>query len=885
VTSAAPTRIGPYEIIREIGRGGMGVVYLGRDTKLDRDVAIKCLPDELAEDADRLARFEREAKTLAALNHPNIASIHGLEELDGRQYLILEHVPGETLDERLRRGPMPTEEAVAVAIQVAAGTEAAHEKGIIHRDLKPANIKFVDRESVKVLDFGLAKAVPARATAGRDGQDATTVAASTVSTPGAVLGTPGYLSPEQARGHDVDTRSDVFAFGCILYEMLTGEIAFAGSTVSDSIASLLEKEPDWSSLPSNLPGSLRRLLRRCLAKDCRRRLQAIGDARLELEEIADPGAVEAEPSAAPGGRSVGAWVPWTVAGLLLITVIALVLERQRMGAPAPERLTRTELALPAGVSLGWQATSTTSLSAVGQSRLIAMSRDGTRLACTARAGGGGSSLYLKDPSAHELAPITGTLNARGPFFAPDGASIGFLQDGVLRTIRLPDGPPQDVCRVVSTAFDATWTADGEIIYAVDDGLWHVPEDGRGEPERLTVLDEGGSEVRGRFPHVSHDGQWLFLTIVAEDGMQAAIVSRRSDDRALKVVLKDASDVRDVRGGALVFARGGTVFSATLGSNGTAERITDTAEVHTTPGYAGAVLTHFATSDTAKLAFLPAGERLEEDSLVWAEPGKEPITIATETRARRWMHPRLSPAPDETRVLLDIHDPDGTRDLFIYDLDRGQLRQLTSRGSCFNAEWSPGDGGRSIAYCAAGPEGRAVFSITTDFMNVEQPILPSQRGQWSHLSEWTRDGSLLFWDRRRGGTWQLPADGSGELTELMNTEANERWGVVSPDGRFIAYVADEQEVMHVFVRSLSLLGGAIQVSTQGGGEPLWSHDGGTLYFRHEDAVYAASFRSVPHDQGGPLDPSREDPGRRPLGCAAQIRRRVVIGVTCRVVVRL
>ncbi|MCH7604066.1 MAG: serine/threonine protein kinase [Planctomycetes bacterium] len=290
MTPAAGSQLGPYTITREIGRGGMGVVYLARDSRLDREVAIKCLPDELADDAERLARFEREAKLLASLNHPHIATIFGIEEADGNQYIILEYVEGETLAERLQRGAIPVNEALPIAGQIAEAMEAAHEKGVIHRDLKPANIKFTADGEVKVLDFGLAKAIDEHISTSSEIANSPTMApqgSPTIS--GVILGTAGYLSPEQARGRPVDKRADIFAFGCVLFEMLTGEKLFTGETVSDSLASTLKVEPTWAELPADTPPTIHLLLRRCLAKDRKRRLHDIADARVELEEtIADP---------------------------------------------------------------------------------------------------------------------------------------------------------------------------------------------------------------------------------------------------------------------------------------------------------------------------------------------------------------------------------------------------------------------------------------------------------------------------------------------------------------------------------------------------------------------------------------------------------------------
>ncbi|MHC5113095.1 MAG: protein kinase domain-containing protein [Planctomycetota bacterium] len=850
-----PADIGPYHVDREIGRGGMGVVYLATDTKLDRQVAIKVLPDQWAADAERLARFEREARSLAQLNHSNIAGIYRVEEQDERRFLILEYVDGETLADRLALGALPVRAALALAIEIASGVEAAHRAGVVHRDLKPENIKVASDGTVKVLDFGLAKAVEdRRRTDGANRSTIITDGSPTVS--GVVLGTPGYLSPEQARGQAVDERSDIFAFGCVLYEMLAGRHAFGGATASDAIAALLEREPDWDALPPGLPPLVQRVLRRCLEKDRRRRAQAMGDVRLDLEEASDPtsSAMFTAPSAARS-RSAGARIAWLVAALLAVALVLVSLNRLARPPSDARALARQEIALPPGAGLGWTALSPTSLSSVGYSRQVALSRDGARLLCAGQAGDE-TALYMKDRDTWALTPIAGTEGARAPFCSPDGESIGFLQDMVLKTFRLPDGPALAICTVISTGFDATWSPDGTIIYATDDGLWRVNDDGLSDAEPIALSDPDADRNQYRFPHVSPDGRWLFLTIVNESGVHAAVAPLGSEDPDVRIICSDASDARLVGSGHIVFARGTAILAAPFDPE--RPRAIETPDpiafdVHTTPGHYGLVVAHFSTSESGALAYAPAAEAPGADEMLWLDPR----TGDTETIVRgegKWRHPRLSPQGD--RILFDIQDADGTRDLFIVDLERPQRNQLTHRSSCFNAEWSPD--GRHVVYCAGGANGRDVYRVATDFSGEDVLLLPSVRGTWPHLSSWTSDGTtLLFWERARGGTWSMPA-GGGELRPLVQTQANERWAVLSPQRDLIAYVADEQDTMHVYVQHYPALGSRVRVTDEGGGEPVWSRDANErkLYFRRGDGILSTEIRMSPTLSAGPSRPVSE-----------------------------
>ncbi len=427
--------VGAYEILARIGVGGMGEVYRARDTRLRRDVAIKVLPRIFAADPDRLARFDREAKLLASLNHPNIGTIHGLEEVDGVNALVLELVEGPTLADRLGQGPMRTPEALPVAKQIADALEAAHEQGIIHRDLKPANIKIRPDGTVKVLDFGLAKALTSEGPGVDVSRAPTVTAAGAATNEGVVLGTPAYMSPEQARGKPLDRRTDIWSFGCVLYEMLTGKAAFLGETHSDTIARILEHEPDWQALPSQTPTVIGRVLRRCLNKDPRERLRDIGDARVEIREAMTASSTDGL-SAPPAASRSGAWrtamsLVFGVAGLAIAVTLVWLLRPSSPPAPAP--LARFAITLPSSDQLfgafnGPQA----ALSPDGQTLVYVATRTSVR------------QLYRRALDQLEAVPIPGTEDARSPFFSPDGAWIGFESRGALKKVALSGGPPVTV---------------------------------------------------------------------------------------------------------------------------------------------------------------------------------------------------------------------------------------------------------------------------------------------------------------------------------------------------------------------------------------------------------------------------------------------------------
>ncbi|MCZ6654523.1 MAG: protein kinase [Planctomycetota bacterium] len=841
-----PPTIGPYEVQREIGRGGMGVVYLARDTKLDRDVAIKALPEELAQDADRLARFEREAKLLASLNHPNVATIHGLEEVDGKRYLVLEYVEGKTLEDRLRSGAIGVDEALVIASQIAEAIEAAHAKGIIHRDLKPANIKFTADEHVKVLDFGLAKALEDQSqTESEIANSPTIIAGHSPTLTGVVLGTAGYLSPEQARGRPVDKRTDIFAFGCILYEMLSGKCLFAGETVSDSIGATLHKEPDWCAVQSDVPSTIQLLLHRCLVKDRNLRLQAIGDARVALQDVAGAENV-LRPSVrqTQRRRPVIAALPWVVCGLLVIILLSTLIPNAEKGAPESIPLLKRELALPPNTNINWRGTRDT-WSKVGFSQLLAISRDGRRIIQTVQEGRR-TSLYLKEEDDFAPQEIPGTEGARGAFFSPDGQWVGFLAEVFAQStvwkVRLPGGVPQPICVVNSPAFDATWLDNDTIVFSTDHGLRRVSAEG-GEVKQLTRVDIAGGERGHHFPHAIPNTDSILFTLVNESGQHAAILSLA--DEKVTIIRQHATNVRFSGTGHLVFAHRGEVLAMPYDPGNPFRVVTDVVPiargVQTTPGQGGAVVHLFATSQSGTLIYAPQADPPEPDALIWVDHDGNEQPIVTGDGS--WMHQRLSPNGDA--ILFNRLTSDGMLDIHIYDFQRDQINPLTRTGQVYDAEWSAD--GRSVCFNALDSVGRSTNMIPADRSGPARTIFEGADSR-PHLSQWSDDGStLVFFDRSsRGGVWMSTNgnDGWEPLREVINTPLREAWAQISPDGQLIAYVGFDEDGRDVYVQTYPDRGALLRVSPNGGGEPRWAADSRTLYFREAGKIYEAKIVTDP-----------------------------------------
>ena len=803
-----------YRLIEKIGEGGMGVVWKALDTTLDREVAIKVLPDDFASDPARLARFEREAKLLATLNHPNVAGIFGLHQA-GVRFIAMELVDGDTLAQRLARSRLPVEDTLEVGRQIAEALEAAHDAGIVHRDLKPANVKIRPDGTVKVLDFGLARAAAADVS-GDSGPDAPTATVGTG--PGMILGTAPYMSPEQARGKPVTKRTDIWALGCVLYECLTGQRAFDGATTTDVLARIVTSEPDLTRLPADTPAYVERLIRRCLDKDSRRRLRDAGELRVAIETQD----FEPQGTAAVAGSN-RSWIPWVLVALLGIAMIYL----QFTGGSSVEKpaaVSRWTISLPPETRVDLPGPG----GKFDYSNTVAVSRDGTQIAFSVIDRENQVRLFLKSGAATPV-PIPGTDNARAPFFSPDGQWLGFYSDGKVWKVALRGGSPQEILDIDGRAisFDAAWSPDGRTILYADDGIWRVsvPD---GVPVQMTRPDPERDELGHHAPRFTSDGRAVIFTV--SGGEKPNLATMPLDGSDWEVVVRDAALGTPAGGDRLVFARATELYSVpfdpgTLQTTGSAVLVLQ--GVHTAPGLSGMVMTWFDVSDEGTLAYVPVGETRPDEQLVWVdhEGGETLIAAGPGT----WVHPRLS--PDGTRISLDIHTADGIRDVYLYDLARGQFQQLTHTGVSWESEWTR-DGEELVVLSGINPGKWSLYRVRTDFSGLPELFVPTHHavpGDW--IDE---DRALLFTEWDMGGIYRVRID--DPIPELLfDTERRQGFPRVSPDGKWMAYVADEASRREVFVQSYPGLGAIHKVSIDGGREPVWSHDGSELFYRNGDRM--------------------------------------------------
>ena len=674
------TTLGPYQVTAKIGEGGMGEVYQARDTKLDRDVALKVLPEAFTSDPYRLARFEREAKVLASLNHPNIGSIYGLEEAEGVKALVLELVEGPTLADRIARGPIPLDEALPIAKQIAEALEAAHEQGVIHRDLKPANVKVREDGTVKVLDFGLAKAFQPNAT------DASVSASPTISRTaaatqmGMVIGTAAYMSPEQAKGKVIDKRADIWAFGCVLFEMLTGTRVFVAGDVSDTLAYVLTKEIDWTTLPAETPPALGHLLRRCLERDPKRRLRDIGDAWLELEDplVLPTSEATRRPPLVPRPRVWQRPVPALAIALLLAGVAGLVGVWSVVRPPAGS-LARFVINTPPDGPL----------TTANPSPEVAISPDGARIVYLSGSGVNNTwQLYVRSVEQLDATLLRGTEGGGyAPFFSPDGASVGFRDGTTLKQVSVLGGPALTIADVGGGVRGASWGRDDSIVFATgnSNGLLRIPSVG-GEPEVLTTVDPEQGETAHRWPEVLPNGKGVLFTAWSgtDEGSRIAVVSTETGQ--VTYLLTGGSNPHYSPTGHLVYAVGGTLRAVGFD----AERLELTSDnpvpvvenVTTKPSGAAS----FSVADNGSLVYVLGGGGAAgpQRSLVWVdrEGGETPL----DSPLRGYRRPRVS--PDGTRVAVDVFIG-GNGDIWIHDLRRGTEAILTTDPAVDDAPlWTP-----------------------------------------------------------------------------------------------------------------------------------------------------------------------------------------------------
>jgi serine/threonine-protein kinase len=794
--------IGPYEIVSPLGAGGMGEVYRARDTKLKRDVALKILPAHVSRDVERLARFEREARVLASLNHPHIATIYGVDETDGVRALILELVEGPTLAERLGGGPMPVREALSAARQIAEALDAAHEKGIVHRDLTPANIKVTPDGIVKVLDFGIAK---------MRAPDDAAVEASTVTTvgtrAGALLGTAAYMSPEQARGQAADKRSDIWAFGCVLYEMLTGRAAFAGETVSDTLAHVLQREPEWDRLPASTPPPIRRLLRRCLAKDAKKRLRDIGDVTLELEE-------PPESSPTVGWTANVRTLRVAVSSCVGVAVVAVGVAIWSLRIPS---VTPTE---PVRFTIDLQPDEQLALDA-GLPRPLTISRDGRTILYGTRRPDG-NRIYVRRLDSSESMPIAGTEGAIGPFVSPDGEWVGFASGGFLRRVPIDGGPPVTIV-AVQNFMGGSWGPDDTIVYTEwGGGLFKVPERG-GTPQPLTSVDAARGEQGHSVPHVLPAGNAVLFAVQSRaEAPRVDIVEMASGRRR---PLFEGSDPHYWSSGHVVFLRSGALHTvpfdaARLEPTGPVTRISETASIANDPNRG--VL---AAAIDGTLVYQPAGDGLSR--LVWVDR-KGGSTPAID-EPQRFVHPRLS--PDGSRLVVHLPQQGAGNELWIYDVVRKTRLRLSARGRVSRPIWS--HDGKRITF----QKDRSLYSMAADDSTGPELVLEATApAEGLFPLAWSRDGRTLVYSRPARETnrdvFTLAIDGTA--VPFLETPRDERSAMLSPDGRWLLYAALEPgREEEVYVQPYPGPGVRVVVSPGGGREPIWSPLGNEIFYRSID----------------------------------------------------
>lgn len=826
---------GRYEILERIGAGGMGEVYRAIDKNLGRHVAIKILPAAFAEDKERMARFEREAKLLAALNHPNIAAIHGLEASEGRRFLVLELAEGETLQARLNRGPLPVEEALETCRELAEGLEAAHEKGIIHRDLKPGNIMIIPEGKVKILDFGLAKSYVGE-TASVDIEMSPTITAQ-MTEPGVILGTAAYMSPEQARGRTVDKRSDIWAFGCVLYECLTGTRAFYGETVSDTLAHILKGEPDWSKLPAETPTGTKVLIRRCLEKDPKKRLHDIADARIEIAESAT------YPSEAVGAPRRPSLL-WLAAGAVALLLAGVLLGRILTGsfrpASSPAIITSTIKVEP-GYVLAYSNSTEDDPEMRPNRTAMAISADGTFVVYSAIEENPGpqakSRLFLRRLAGPEAVPIAGTEGGMNPFLSPDNRSVGFWADGQLKKIPLGGGVATPLCALSSPyLYGASWGEDGRIFFAdtYDSGISVVSADG-GTSAILTKPDPKREEYSHRLPHPLPGGKAVLFTVMRHAwDARPWVALLRTDTHEWDTLLQDAADARYVPTGHLVFLRAGTLEAVrfdpaklqVIGQpvplvGNVMQTFSEGSYLHTGAG-------QFSTSDAGLLIYAAGGiSPGTRSSLVWVDQSgaEQPVT----DRASSYGFPRLS--PDGQRIAYFNGLP-GAR-MFVYDLVRGTDSPLTHEGAAlFAPVWSPD--GKRIMFAWMKSLVTNLFWEPSDGSLSMERLTTNEDFQLP--ASWSRDGKAVAIVELRAkvnfdiSMLDVP---SRRVTPFLNSPFSETFPDFRPDGDWIAYVSNESKRNEVYVRAFPGPGQKQQVSNGGGLQPLWSRDGKQIFYRSED----------------------------------------------------
>jgi serine/threonine protein kinase len=801
----------------------MGTVYRARDPRLGRDVALKALPDALASDAGLVARFEREAQILASLNHPHIAALHGLEEVGGSRFLILELVEGDDLSRLIERGPIPLPEALKLARQIADALHAAHEQGIVHRDLKPANVALTRDGRVKVLDFGVAKMV------GPDTTDQTVESPTVAAThAGVLIGTTAYMSPEQARGLAIDKRTDIWAFGCVLYEMIAGRHAFPGRTTSDLIARVLEHPPDWNVLPNGLPERVRWLLHRCLEKNPEERLHDIADARIEIDQALrdGPGRAGSTASPSPEGRSRRSeGLAWSVAALCLIGLVGLLLTDRFASdrGPVDPATYTTSIVLPEGVRISEGA----------PSGRFALSPDGRQLAIVASDTSGRSRMYVRRLSSRAPQPLEGTDGAVHPFWSPDSRFIAFIADNKLKKIDIVGG---DVVTICDAQFAATgaWSPDDMILFTPtgNSPIYRVSASS-GTPTPVTTLVAESGDVQHSYPFFLPDNRrFLYFVVGDKAGLtipRGVYVGSLDSKEPGKLILEGTANAMYANG-HLIFQRGGVLFVQRFDVNRLelqGEPMSVVEQVQATGFSASVVTGAFSVSQSGLLAY-QTGSQVHTQLSWFDRKGTRVGTLGD-----RADHVDVSLSPDGSRVATSLLDQNvGTRDIWIYDVARGLGERFSFQsGDDIGPNWSRPDGDR-IVFSSLRDGSIHLYEKALGSTSNETVLLEDELGKFNARP--SSDGQHLIYAAgggiiARSDIWFLPRFGEQKAAPFLETTFIETQPQFSPDGRWVAYVGNKSGRLEVYVTNFPGRETETRVSTSGGALPRWNRNGKEIFY--------------------------------------------------------
>jgi serine/threonine protein kinase len=815
------TRLGSLEITALLGKGGMGEVYRARDTKLKRDVAIKILPDEFSRDPDRMTRFQREAEVLASLNHQNIAAIYDLQEADGSRYLVLEFVDGETLADRLKRGPIPMREALDIATSISEALEAAHEKGIVHRDLKPANVKITADGKVKVLDFGLAKALDSES---RDADLSNSPTLVSGSVRGTILGTTAYMSPEQAKGAVVDRRTDIFAFGAVLYEMLAGQRTFPGETVSEILAAVIRAEPDWSTLPADTPSGVRRLLSRCLQKDRSRRLRDMADAQFQIEEaLTDP------VGSTKSTRNYRAWAGWITAAVLLSATLFFP-ARPPLNSSSTGSISFAVFP-PQGTVFSAAVNTTVNVPQ------FALSPDGSNLVFAAKTPGAAPMLWVRSMDQVNARQLGGTEEAYSPFWSPDNRWIGFFAEGKLKKVPAAGGAVQILTQSAAENRSGTWGPQDNILFGSGtEPILQVKSAGKTVP--VTMLDTSRQEGSHRYPYFLPDGNHFLYTILGRLADQNGVYVGSIDDKAKRFLVRFDSNAIYVQG-YLLFVDGDTL----LGQAFDAKHLALNGEPFVVAEHVGrntAFMSAVSGSAVGTIAY--AGTIAQNGHLSWFDRSGNVLGTAG-TPDGDYVDFRLS--PDEKRLAASlVNARASTVEIWLTDLARSSSSRFASGGLVTAAPiWSP-DGLR-LAFRSNRNGLIEFYERSAAGGGSDRPLLLGEAYQAAHIpsvnlvpTDWAPDGRNILFSvpaaESGNDLWLLPLTQGGKPEKFIASPAEEMHGNFSPDGHLVAYTSNESGKFEVYVETFPRSESKWLVSaTTGGYEPRWRGDGSEIYYLSED----------------------------------------------------